>query len=171
MSEIIKERGVSEIASKLSGMKEVKEKESRNVKTEPPKEPKPLIKDPVLPVTQSSPVPEIETLPAQPKDVVEEEPPSSPSPEIVEEKKAAPVAAPPRSATAGKGFAPAEAPQSKKKKPIRMELPLGDPEDEDAVDPSMSLAEVMKKTKTEGSKDQDKRSKMWGVDMSKFTDD
>jgi hypothetical protein len=53
-----------------------------------------------------------------------------------------------------------------------MKLPLED--DEDGVDvranKSMSVADAMKRTSSSSS-NQAERSKKWGIDMSKFTDD
>ena len=67
-----------------------------------------------------------------------------------------------------------KSPDRSRKGPIRMQLPLGDDDDDDAVDTKansgMSIAEAMKRTNAGGSSiDQDERSKKWGIDMSKFT--
>lgn len=63
---------------------------------------------------------------------------------------------------------------SKKDGPIRMQLPLGEDEEEglDAREnPGMSIKDALKKTDPEmASGDQGERSKKWGVDMSRFTD-
>ena len=52
-----------------------------------------------------------------------------------------------------------------------MQLPLGD-EEEDGLDVKsnngMSIADVMRNTDVKTSGDQSKRSKQWGVDMSRF---
>jgi hypothetical protein len=57
--------------------------------------------------------------------------------------------------------------------PIRMQIPLGDDDDEDddfaPKDKNMSISDVMKKTNTgTSSADQKENSKKWGVDMSRF---
>jgi len=70
---------------------------------------------------------------------------------------------------------PAPAPPARERKgPIRMQLPLGD-EDEEGVDvrsnKKMSIAEAMKKTTNSGSIDQGERSKKWGIDISRFMDE
>lgn len=61
---------------------------------------------------------------------------------------------------------------SAKSGPIRMKLPLGD--DEDGVDvrsnQGMSIAEAMKKSPISAG-NASERSKKWGIDMSKFSDD
>ena len=55
--------------------------------------------------------------------------------------------------------------------PIRMQLPLGD-EEEDGLDVKanngMSISDAMRNTDLKTSGDQSKRSKQWGVDMSRF---
>jgi hypothetical protein len=53
--------------------------------------------------------------------------------------------------------------------PIRMELPLREDEEEPAMTEGMTIGEIMKRQKASGSgDDQDRRSKQWGVDMSRF---
>ena len=60
-------------------------------------------------------------------------------------------------------------PASMRKGPIRMEIPLGDDDDEPTMTEGMTIGEIMKRQKESGNRDdQDKRSKQWGVDMSRF---
>ena len=54
-----------------------------------------------------------------------------------------------------------------RKGPIRMELPLGE-EDPDTSD--VDVESAMQRIRKRGSKDQDERSKKWGIDISKFND-
>jgi hypothetical protein len=52
-----------------------------------------------------------------------------------------------------------------------MELPLGDEDDEPEMMEGMTIGDIMKRQKAAGNgADQDKRSKQWGVDMSRFQD-
>ncbi|CAB9502653.1 expressed unknown protein [Seminavis robusta] len=71
----------------------------------------------------------------------------------------------------GKTPPAAKAPPSPpaRKGPIRMELPLGDEDDEEpAMTEGMTIGEIMKRQKAASNDDQDTRSKQWGVDMSRF---
>lgn len=83
---------------------------------------------------------------------------SSPSPAFVPQRT--PPAAPPK---------PKPAPAREEKKgPIRMQLPLGDDEDDEPlVTEGMTIGEVMKR-RNEGAGNQEERSKKWGIDMSRF---
>lgn len=75
---------------------------------------------------------------------------------------------PPRPAPAPRAPPPAPA---KRSGPIRMELPLGDEEDEEeegAMTDGMTIGEIMKRQQSSGGADQGARSKQWGVDMSRF---
>ena len=51
-----------------------------------------------------------------------------------------------------------------------MEIPLGDDDEEPAMTEGMTIGEIMKRQRAAGNngEDQEKRSKQWGVDMSRF---
>ena len=104
------------------------------------------------------------------KEKVEEAAPaavSTPSPP----PPAAVTPPPPKPAPAPR--APPPAPAPKRTGPIRMELPLGDDDEDDeegAMTDGMTIGEIMKRQQSSGGADQSKRSKQWGVDMSRFQD-
>lgn len=77
---------------------------------------------------------------------------------------------PPQERTAA---AAAPSQPQRRSRPIRMQIPMDDSEEEEGVDVKssngMSLADAMRKTKTNGEgSDQTKRSKQWGIDMSRY---
>ena len=77
---------------------------------------------------------------------------------------------PPKPAPAPRAPPPAPAPV-KRSGPIRMELPLGDEEDEEeegAMTDGMTIGEILKRQQSSSGADQGARSKQWGVDMSRF---
>ena len=64
---------------------------------------------------------------------------------------------------------PATAQKPERKGPIRMLLPLGDEDEEQKMTEGITIGEIMKRQKDPSSGlDQSKRSKQWGVDMSRF---
>jgi serine protease inhibitor ecotin len=77
--------------------------------------------------------------------------------------------------------APASPPSTKaplpqvKKGPIRMQLPIDDYDDDDGLDvqanKGMSIKDAVARTELAVDNDQDKRSKQWGIDMSRFMND
>ena len=106
------------------------------------------------------------------KDQVEEEP-SEPAPAPVPAPSPAPAArsipSPPPAPKAAPPK-PKREPVRERKGPIRMQLPLGDEEeDEPLLTEGMTIGEIMKRRNAE-SGDQGARSKKWGVDMSRFQD-
>jgi len=60
--------------------------------------------------------------------------------------------------------------QPKRSGPIRMELPLVEEDDDEdaALTEGMTIGEIMKRQQGADAGDQSKRSKQWGVDMSRF---
>jgi hypothetical protein len=79
----------------------------------------------------------------------------------------------PSRGTAGVPQTPPPIPE-KRRGPIRMQLPLDDAEEEGVdvrASNGMSIADAMKSAnKSSEGGDQSKRSKQWGIDMSRFTD-
>jgi hypothetical protein len=79
-------------------------------------------------------------------------------------------------ATPAKLQPPRRDPPKERTGPIRMQLPLGDEDDEDfdaSSNKSMSISEAMKNAKadkTGSSQSQKDQSKKWGIDMSRFLD-
>lgn len=64
--------------------------------------------------------------------------------------------------------------QPVERKPIRMEVPLGDDEDDDdalVLEPSMKISDVLQRNGNGGKGNQSERSKKWGVDITRFKDE